>query len=397
MPSPEVRFRPPPLAPSADLRWVLRRSFGPGGSASPPEDADAAVHLAWRLDLAHRIAARNPAAALSAEIGLRPAGRLFARLETIRRRASSLAAAAEPIAAAAAAHGLSLVALKFLALRMEGVVPDGIRRAGDLDILVREADLARWTALLAELGYRNPGYPPTESATCLVRDSGHTVDLHRQLAGVCVAPGADSASLTALEDAGLLVPAAPSSVLLLRRDVLVAHLIVHGLSQHGWSAHGYPHLRMLADLADLGLGEATAGSAHRWIREHVTSVEMQAMTRLVTRLRDGDEGLLERSTSDEPDAILLRHFVACVFDREYGRALRLDALLRHRAGGRPLWRAATRALFLTDAQIDLIYGRPRHRCGYLAWRLYRPIDLVGRSVRYALATVRAFARSRQER
>jgi len=386
-----VRFRPPFLAPSGDARWVLRRAFGPGGRGAPPDDPDAAVELAYRLDLAHRIAARQPASALRAEVGLRPAGRLFARHETIRRRAGALAAAAEPIASAAAAGGIPLVALKFLALRLDGLAPDGVRRAGDLDFLVRDSDLGRSVAFLAELGYHDAGFPPSDHAVHLVDDSGLAIDLHRQLPGVRLAPGAEPAGLSDLERAGLLVPARGSPLRLPCRDVTVAHLAVHGLVHHGWTARGYPFLRMVADLADLGVGpgDGTTQRACRWIQDELAGDEVEGLARLVARLRAGDEDLLALARPGEADAILLRHFLACAIDDDYARSLKLSAAAHRGAGGpRSIGAALTRAVFVTDAQIDLLYGRPRHRWGYVAWRLFRPVDLMLRALRYAHADLR---------
>jgi len=49
---------------------------------------------------------------------------------------------------------------------------------------------------------------------------------------------------------------------------------------------------------------------------------------------------------------------------------------------------AARALVLTDAQIDIVYGPTRSRLGYMGRRLARPFDLVRRIVRYAAAAAR---------
>jgi hypothetical protein len=350
------------------------------------------VALAHRLDLAHRIAARNRLSDLRAEVGLRPAGRLFARLETIRRRA--LALASEATGMAEVAHGIPLVALKVLALRLEGTAPDGMRRAGDVDFLVAETDVDLAVARLADVGYRNPGFP-VHHAVHLEDESGHAVDLHHCLPGVRLGPGRQSARLSDLEAGALLVSAPGSSVRWPRREVLAAHLIVHGLVQHGLSFRGYPLLRMVADLADLGLGprDPATERGYQLIRDEVTEDEMRALVTLVDRLRDGEEGLLERSRASGGAEILLRHFVACAIDVEYGNSLRLRAAFRQGPEAPPsVWAVVGRALFVSDAQIDLIYGRPRGGYGYLGWRLFRPIDLAVRTVRYAWAAVRRSCR-----
>jgi hypothetical protein len=46
------------------------------------------------------------------------------------------------------------------------------------------------------------------------------------------------------------------------------------------------------------------------------------------------------------------------------------------------------AVFLTRAQIDAIYGTPRHRLGYLGRRLARPFDLVRRLGSYGARALR---------
>jgi hypothetical protein len=45
-------------------------------------------------------------------------------------------------------------------------------------------------------------------------------------------------------------------------------------------------------------------------------------------------------------------------------------------------------VFLSEAQIDAIYGRPRGRLGYLGRRLARPFDLLLRLGRYGVSWVR---------
>jgi hypothetical protein len=45
-------------------------------------------------------------------------------------------------------------------------------------------------------------------------------------------------------------------------------------------------------------------------------------------------------------------------------------------------------VFLTRAQVDMIYGRPRTELGYLGRRLARPLDLAWRLGRYAASAIR---------
>jgi hypothetical protein len=46
-------------------------------------------------------------------------------------------------------------------------------------------------------------------------------------------------------------------------------------------------------------------------------------------------------------------------------------------------RSVLDAVFLSNAQIDAIYGPPRHPLGYLGRRLARPFDLLRRLGRYS--------------
>jgi hypothetical protein len=72
-------------------------------------------------------------------------------------------------------------------------------------------------------------------------------------------------------------------------------------------------------------------------------------------------------------------------DPEYERSLRLG-LFHSQPSDRPpavrLARSVLSTVFLSDAQIDAIYGPPRNRLGYLGRRLARPFDLLLRLGRY---------------
>jgi len=53
-----------------------------------------------------------------------------------------------------------------------------------------------------------------------------------------------------------------------------------------------------------------------------------------------------------------------------------------------LLRAAWHASWLTDGQIEVIYGHPGTRLGYWGRRLFRPFNLVRRGLRYGFAWAR---------
>jgi hypothetical protein len=71
--------------------------------------------------------------------------------------------------------------------------------------------------------------------------------------------------------------------------------------------------------------------------------------------------------------------------------MRIKSLARPVAAGdrsKRLLRDAWRTVWLTDTQIEQIYGLPDSFLGYWARRLWRPFDLVGRTIRFGLAWAR---------
>src|SRR5882757_5053788 len=65
---PSLRFRPPPLPLSPEIRWMLLRAFGPAGAPGPACDPAAALDLARRFEVSARIAVRQ-GRGLAAELG----------------------------------------------------------------------------------------------------------------------------------------------------------------------------------------------------------------------------------------------------------------------------------------------------------------------------------------
>jgi hypothetical protein len=180
----------------------------------------------------------------------------------------------------------------------------------------------------------------------------------------------------------------PSGFVLPARHVTAAHLAVHGLVQHGWSPQAYPPLRVVCDLADLGIEPAGSlvEDACGWIAGALTREELGALAGVAARLRSADDGSLFEP-SDEPDHLLLRHFVAGALDADYQQSMRVrsfDAAARRGGLGRELLRAA----WPTNGQLDLLYGPAVSPASRLLRRLRRPLDLVSRAVRYARAALR---------
>ena len=239
-------------------------------------------------------------------------------------------------------------------------------------------------------GWKSSGLPDAEHQLPALKDpQGGAVEVHRLLPGVRL-EGGSSATFAVLDRLGLLVPlplgwpgrnAAPAP------EVQAAHVLVHGLGQHGYWPGSYSLLRMVADLIDLNaLGKALTDRAAAWVEKDVPAAEAEAVRGLCAVLAAGEE-----PPKDSGEETLLRHMLAGRLDPDYEKSLRLGLFQSQPTDlSRPvqLVRTILGAVFLTDAQIDVLYGRPRTRLGYLGRRLARPFDLVLRLGRYSLRWVK---------
>lgn len=385
MPRPAIRFRPPALELSPELRWMLLRAFGPPGALfAGPLDGAAALAMARRFELSARIAARQGRERLAAEVGGEAAAG-FRRDQSITAGLGlRLLAVARDVAEAAAPLELPLVFLKFVALDAAGLPVVGARSACDVDVLVpagREGDLQQ--ALLAR-GYHDSGLQEGEhQLPSLAHSGGGKVEVHRRMPGVRPA-AARSATAEALADAGLLLPlpGLPGRCAVPVREVLAAHALVHGLGQHGFWPDSYPLFKMVGDLIDLDFAES---GELPWVSRDVSPAEVEAVRRLCGALTAGSDPAGWPREAGE--TVLLRHILAGRLDADYAAALRLG-FFHSQPSDRPpfvrLLRSMLDAVFLTRSQIDAIYGRPRHPLGYLGRRLARPFDLLLRLGSYGI-------------
>ncbi len=356
---------------------MLLRAFGPAGAPLPEAvEPAAALALARRFEVSARIAVRQGRERLAAELGEEAAAG-FAR-DRARAAAGGMRLMEEvrQVAGVAADLDMPLACLKFAALEGSGLLAAGSRGACDVDLLApgeRAGEL--WQALLAA-GFRSSGFPEAEhQLPALTGPLGGVVEIHRHLPGVRL-EGAASASFAALDRAGLLrpLPDLPGRCAAPLPEVLAAHVLVHGLGQHGYWPSSYSLLKMVADLLDLG--ELTDRAA-AWVARDVSADERAAARGMVRRLAAGEDPAGWRGLEEE----LLRHILAGRLDPEYAGALRLG-LFRPQPSERSrpvqLARAVLGAIFLSDAQIDAVYGPPGGRLGYLGRRLARPFDLLRR-------------------
>jgi hypothetical protein len=392
MPRREVRFRPPPLALTPAVRWMLLRAFGPVGAGAPAAaDADEALALCRRFEVAGRIAARQGRARLAGELGAAVAEG-FAR-DQAAAVADSLrvVALAERVAALAAPRWLPLVFLKGAALELCDLVLPGSRAACDLDVLVPPGRAAELQQALAGAGFKASPLPPYEHQLAALESPEGIVEVHRMLLGVRVA-GRSSATVEDLDRAGLLVqlPALPGRAAAPLPAAAAAHALVHGIAQHGWSPAAYSLLKMVADLVDLGFagpaGGTLAGRAAAWTARDLAAGEVEAARKLCAALAGGaDLAGWEESTAGE--ALLLRHALAGRLDAGYELALRRGPFRAQPSDLPPAARlahAVAGTVWLSRAQVDAIYGPQRGALGYLGRRLARPFDLLARLGRSAL-------------
>ena len=393
-----LRFDPPPVVFTPEVRWALLRAFGPPErDCAPPPDAESALEKARRLSLSARIAARVPRVRLVAELGEAVAGAFVADFRGAAASTVWLGQFAREVASVAQPLGVPVILLKHAALDCSGVLELGGRSVSDLDALVPERRARELRGALLQRGYREVDFHPEEhQLPPMSHPSGAVVEIHTAIPGLCLGRGRAWADADALLRRGLTAPAQgmPTGCFVPSREVLLAHLLVHALDQHGLAPFSYPLLRAVGDLLDLRFasGELAAFLAgpFEWIRLAVSEAEVRAFAELGDRLAAGDETLAADGAAADDAGRLLAHIVAGTFDGSYQQALKFQAMSHRRHHGSPAGRLRElgHTLLLTRQQIDIIYGRPRTGLGYLGWRLVRPFDLVRRLARYTVSAIR---------
>jgi len=370
---------------------MLLRAFGPPDAPFPePVDPAGALEAARRFEVSPRVAARQERARLAAELGIEAAAGFQRDLTTSAAQGLRIEALLREVAAVAAEREIPLVLLKLAALQAAGVLTPGARTACDLDLLASAERTGELQAVLLARGFRSSGLPDSEhQLPALIHPAGGVLEVHRLMLGVRPDAGG-SATIAALERSGLLVPASGlPGCFLPTRAAQMAHVLVHGIGQHGFWPDSYPLLRTLADLIDLGFHDEAAAplarEAVRLVARDVSPTEAEAVRALCRALAAGEE------PGEEGAAVLLRHILAGRLDADYAASLRLS-LFRDQPSDRPpavrVVRTALATIFLSRAQIDTIYGRPRHPLGYLGRRLARPFDLLRRLWNYGTRSLR---------
>lgn len=373
-----LRLDPPPLAVDPALAWALAAAFARDRPPAPLDaERERAARWGARLGLGERIAARLGAEVLGADLGSAAVDLVRAQRFAAAQGVALLEVAAE-VAAIAATLDVPVLWLKFAGLVAAGRDVVGRRGASDIDLLVPEERGGELLSALVSSGFVRAATrePPHQMAT-LVRAPAGVVDLHRYLP-MLSGPARRGRRFGELERDGLLAPAvaiaagtwAPVPAL------AAAHAAVHVLEQHAFAA-GYPHLRAIGDLVDLGLGgDAAFADVAALARDSVAPGEIEALTDLAGALGRGELPDGDRAR------LWLGHFVALSTTPGYAESLRLRAALRGTGEGTRLgatFGRLRRLLFLTAAEVEAIHGPQRGRAAILARQLARPFDLLVRS------------------
>jgi len=387
------------------MSWVLRRGFGPLGGAIPALPDPGLVDLARRLDLAPRIASRIAREALHAEAGPSGAAAFAAARGVAALGNERHESVAREAAVCAAGLGIPVVLLKGVALHLTGRTPIDARASSDVDLLVPEGSLDVLSQALYRQGFRPDRGGPTceHQVPSLHRASGECLDLHRFLPGVRLPGERGFAGMHALGRHGLVerAPSMPGDAFVPAPGLLAAHALVHGVAQHGFAPWSYPGTRMLADLVDLGWGDAAGRPAFdEAVRlvSHVAPPEARAVWDTCAVLREGALLPSVLRGDGSPAHALLAHVLAGATDPAYRDALRLRAL-----GSSPsrlphafAWvRDAARAMAPSRAQTEALHAGPASPLRVAVLRLARPFDLAGRALRATVSAARLRLRPRR--
>lgn len=320
-------FRPPSMVLDAELEWVLKRAFGPlEWAPAAPISGARLVDLALRLDVAARIASRQPRALVEREMGPAAAHRLREQYVGTVARGALLDHSLNQLLGHARDAGITCILLKYAALSRMGVLRVGARVASDLDILVPQARARELQSFLKQRGYLDLGLSESSHQLPALQDpNGVLVELHLHVPLVTLSPEQPFARADDLLTADLTTQA--NDALLPDAAILAAHAIAHGLMQHAQVPQVYSPVKTFADLADLqSVRPSVLEQACAYLSRTMTEQDLASVQILARALSEGDLEAAMRGGA----GVLLKHALASQLDRRYAIRLRLGGLTRWR-------------------------------------------------------------------
>jgi len=401
-----VRFCPPAGGEiEPEMSWLLSRAFGPKNAeirSYPDIDGDRAAGYAQKHVIASRICARSTFEFVAGEVG-RPVATTLS--DDYHRTAATVVrytGLVHQIADLASRLGQQIVVLKGLALHFGHHTPLGCRTFSDVDFLVDESGYAQLFSTLVETGFRPTTACGPLELEGLMHHSGLMVEIHTSLPQM---RGNHDRwmDFEFLQSRGLLRRAdgLPEAILIPHRGLILAHLVVHALSQHAYRPAVYPPLRLIGDIQDIDQGEDVW---REFFSENFPTIAEYVSHDEVTTARDLAAALLSGESPDEiwrrndVQGRMLRHMVLGVSDRFYQQNLVLGRLLKAQ-GHRPRVIVALsqvmKRLWPTRHALERKYGPRRTTIGYLCLRLWRPVDVVLMCVSYSVDWSRTVLRRRQ--
>jgi hypothetical protein len=387
------RFNPPDLPAPPGVFWALQRAFGPlGTTVELIETPKERLQAASRLGLLPRISARQPETVLALELGDETAQKLTVRTRIQMAYGLAIEATQRQISSVAQVENIPIVLLKFAALYAKKKVTVASRAACDLDILVTPADVPRLTENLLRLGFTRLNlHSPAHQPVVLKSPSSVAIELHVHLPYVRTIEGGPFADLPSLQNACLLERYFPDNdvVFLPKDELLIAHLIAHGIAQHGFEPKTYPLLRMVSDLFDLGVAVTDRFELDVFplVSTDVSRDEAEALRQLVASLREKDVCALWGLRTN--DALLVRHFVLAVLNERYQARVLLKRTTQtfSETGIWPnIYHFVEFGLLLSNDQFDKIY--PNKNESYFWLRVKRPFDFIRRGLSRIYRSIR---------
>ncbi len=286
------------------------------------------------------------------------------------------------------ASRVAFVLLKSNALFLAACTMLGARRCMDVDVLIPSNRVHEVRALLLAGGYRAAkGRDGAHQLSPLFHPSGVMVELHTLVKHMRLTPGGGWVCLEDLERAGHLRPLPKFGAgFIPSPSFLAAHALIHGLVQHWRQVGDYPLLRLLGDVEDLSRqwenGSPLAESVSPWLAAEAVEAEGRAVFDALDFLANASSAATPDTREKLANNLFLRHVLASRYDAAYRDAVRAAAIFwvdSNRSRTVALARKIRNRLFLTEESTIRRYGPRKGPVGRVLLRLWRPLELVGKS------------------